>query len=160
MIIPDKYIRLAIINLATGVIDTPIYETVIPKSVIPTPLTYILLSTQSKQQKNTSKCGHNWQCSIVLDICSNNQQGYSSKAVVEDIEQQLSDLIDLSGRNDIAIPPFTVLNTQMLDSHDMSYETPTLTVSRKIVRYQFILQGIYTQGANNAFTYTLPFQLA
>lgn len=162
MLIPDTPIRAAYITALSGITSggnqVPIYDLQVPKNVIPVPKIRILLSTQTKQQWNTSKCGHNWVCSILLDIIYEQMQGYVDRNVVDDIEQQISDILDLQ-HGDIGIAPFVVLNTQMLDAHDMSLQTATTTITRKLVRYQHILAGVYN-STNNGFTYTIPFQLA
>jgi hypothetical protein len=79
----------------------------------------------------------------LLDIVYEQQQGYVDRAVVENIEQQISDIVDLIGSNDLPIPPFTVLNTQLINTNDIITQTPTTTVTRKLIRYQHILNGIY-----------------
>jgi len=146
MVNPDPNIRKAYIAAFAGIqynsVDVPTYDSQVPKDAAIAPIR-IMLSTQTKTQHNTNKCGHNWQCSILLDIVYEQQQGYVDRAVVENIEQQISDIVDLIGQNDLAIPPFAVLNTQMLNSNDIITQTPTTTVTRKLIRYQHILQGIY-----------------
>jgi hypothetical protein len=155
---PNKFIRKSLLSLFTTIVPT--FDVEVPKSVDPIPATRILLSTQTKTQRNTSKCGHNWQCSILVEIINEQHQGYADRSIVDDIDEQISDMVDLIGSNDITIPPFTVYNTQYLEEHDMTLETPTKTINRLLVRYQFILNGIYPNVPNNAFTYTIPFELA
>lgn len=142
---PDTPIRKAYIALLSGITSggnpVPIFDTQVPKN-IDTPLRRLILSTQTKNQSNTSKCGHNWQCSILLDIIYEQQQGYVDRGVVDDIEEQISNIIDLQAQ-DITISPFVTLNTTILDSHDMSLNTATTTIIRKLIRYQHILAGIY-----------------
>lgn len=135
-IIPDKFIRKAFLTLLSG-IGTPIFENKVPKSVDPVPLRRIILSTQTDAQHNTSKCGHNWSHSILLDIISEQPQGYSDKSIVEDIWQTINAVIDV--QNDISVDGFTIYNTQMLDSHDIELDTQTVSINRKLVRYQFIM---------------------
>lgn len=143
MVIPDKYIRKAYISLiniqlANSYLTCPIYDSVVPKDIDPIPPLRIILSTQTKKQANTTKCGHDWQCTILLDIIYEQNLGFVDKVIVETIEEVISNAIDLNP-NDIAIPPFIVYNTQILDSHDMSLETQTKSINRKLVRYEHIV---------------------
>lgn len=146
MLNPDTPIRKAYIAAFAGItyntIAVPTYDSQTPKDES-IPAIRIILSTQTKTQHNTNKCGHNWQCSILLDIVYEQPQGYVDREVVENVEQQISDIVDLIGTNDLAIPPFTVLNTQMVNSNDIITQTPTMTITRKLIRYQHILNGIY-----------------
>lgn len=143
---PDTFVRTALIaafaSITSGGNPVPVYDMQVPKNIIPVPMRRILLTTQTKSQADTSKCGHNWKCSILVDIVYEQPQGYIDRSITDDIEQQISDIVDLS-TGDLSIPPFKVLNTQMLDSHDMSLQTQTTSITRKLVRYQFMLQGIY-----------------
>jgi hypothetical protein len=141
--IPDKYIRQAYITainaeLSANYVTCAIFETEVPKDVIPIPATRMILSTQTKKQANTTKCGHDWNCTILVDIISEQNQGFSDKSITEDLEELVNNAIDISP-SDLLIPPFIVYNTQVLSSNDMGLETPTKTINRKVVRFQHIL---------------------
>lgn len=143
MVIPDKYIRKAYISLiniqlANNYLTCPIYDSIIPKDINPIPPLRIILSTQTKKQANTTKCGHDWLCTILLDIIYEQNLGFVDKVMVETIEEVISNAIDLNPI-DIPIPPFFVYHTEILDSHDMSLQTQTKSINRKLVRYQHIL---------------------
>lgn len=142
-IIPDKYIRQACIaainaQLSGNYISCPIFETEVPMNVIPIPSPRIILSSQTLNQENTTKCGHDWSSTIIIEVINEQQRGYSNKAIVEDILQLVNNAIDVSP-GDLNISPFVVYNTQVLGVTDMGYESPTKTINRKSVRYQFIL---------------------
>lgn len=154
-IIPDKYVRKAFLTLFSG-IGTPMYETKVPKDITPIPPQRVLLSTQTNTQHNTNKCGHNWSHSILLDIISEQPQGYSDKSIVEDIWQQINSVVDV--QSDISVEGFIIYNTQMIESHDIELDTPTKSINRKLVRYQFIMGG--APNNNNGFPYTFPFVLS
>lgn len=138
---PNIPIRQAIISLLSGG-SVPAYYMQVPKSVTPNPSTYILLTTQTKKQVNTSKCGHDWQCSILFDIVDQQLQGFISGVTVDNIEQNISDALDLQN-GDISLTGFTIYNTQIQDSHDIILDTKTHTINRRLVRYQFIVSGEY-----------------
>lgn len=140
---PDKYIRIACITainlqFTNAYATCPIYDTQVPKDVVPIPALRVILSTQTKKQANTTKCGHDWQCTLLFDIINEQPQGYSDRTIIEDIEELISNAIDLNP-GDLDIPPFVVYNTQVADTHDMSLQTQVKSIDRKLVRYQWIL---------------------
>lgn len=145
---PDPYIRQAYLTLFGGLtigsINVPVYVDEVPISVTPIPKTRVLITTQTKQQTNDTKCGHEWNCSILLDIISEQQRGYLNRTIVDNIEQQISDLIDLWTLNEteLMIPPFVCYYTKAADSHSIILDTPTTSIVRKLVRYTHRINGI------------------
>lgn len=142
MTTPDKYIRKAYLlaiaaQFVTDGITCPIYDMQVPKDTSPVPPLRLILSTQTKKQANTSKCGHDWNASILLDIIYEQQQGFTDRSVVDDVETSVNSAIDVE--EDIDCPPFTIYNTQILDTHDMSLQTPTKSITRRLVRIQHIM---------------------
>ena len=168
MVTPDKYIRraylIALANVSSGSVSVPIYDRRVPVNVIPTPATRIIISSQTKQIANETKCGHGWQCSILLDVISEQNNSFVNTAIVDDIEEQISDQIDIwqAKDHDIKIPPFVCYRTLFSDSHDIEIETPTTTIIRKLIRYTHTLNSIamIPDNLNNDFTYQFPFRLA
>lgn len=145
MVSPDKFIRKAYsINLAN--IGCPIYDMVVPKSVIPVPDIYVLITTQTKSPYQTTKCGHEWDCSVLLDIVCHFDQGFYNRIVIDDIETNILTAIDTwtFNKTDISIPPFRVYNTEIGDSHDMSLDTPTKTIARKLLRFRHFMGVVNT----------------
>lgn len=152
--IPDTPVRRAFISALSG-ISVAIYDMVVPKSA-DVPNQYILLTTQTNSQADTSKCGHNWWHTILLDVVSIQDQGYTDRSVLDNICDQINQIVDTL--ESIGIPGFAVYNTQVMDTHDMSLETQTKTINRKLMRYQFLLGP---KGNNFVgFPYTLPFTLS
>lgn len=142
-VLPDKYIRIACIaainlQFTTNYVTCPIYDTQVPKSVDPIPGLRVILSTQTKKQANTTKCGHDWQATLLFDIINEQPQGRSDRTIIENIEELINNALDLNP-GDLDIQPFVVYNTQVLDTHDMPLQTPTVSIDRKLVRYQWIL---------------------
>ena len=134
--IPDTAIRQGLITALAG-IGTPIYDEEVPKTVIPIPAQRVLMTSQNTTQHDTSKCGHMWMSDIMLDIVSEHDQGYSDRAVPEAILNAINLIIDTL--DSIGIPGFIVYNTQVLNIRDLSVQTPTKTINRKLARYQFLL---------------------
>lgn len=137
-----KYIRKAYIALLAGA--TPIYDMEVPKNVTPIPATRILISTQTDTQTNETKCGHDWDSTILLDVISEQQQGFVDRSVVDDIIEFILSRIDtftLTGQ-DIAIAPFPVYYTKVDNITDLTLTTPTKTIVRKLIRFRHILGSV------------------
>ena len=68
--LPDKYIRKAIFNAVNNiVVDTltiPAYDSRVSGNVIPQH--FILMTTQTSQVNQMTKCGDVWESSILIDI--------------------------------------------------------------------------------------------
>ena len=68
--LPDKYIRKAIFNAVNNiVVDTltiPAYDSRVSGNVIPQH--FILMTTQTNQVNQMTKCGDVWESSILIDI--------------------------------------------------------------------------------------------
>jgi len=164
---PDKWIRkaylLALGNVTIGSVNIPVFDRRVPID-IPQPETYVVISSQTKQIADENKCGHGWNCSVLLDIFSQQPTSFVNMQIVDDIEEQISDQLDIwqaKGR-EIYIPPFVVYHTTFSDSHDILIETPNTTIIRKLVRYNHRLNSIATipDNLNNDFTYQFDFKLA
>lgn len=143
MISPDKYIRKAYGQLLSG-IGCPIYDMVLPKDVIPIPQIYVLVSTQTKRPYETTKCGHEWDTTILLDIIGVFENGYARRDLVDDVESAILSAIDTwtFEQTDIEIPPFRVYNTKVDDSHDDYLVTDTKTIVRKLLRFRHYINSV------------------
>ena len=68
--LPDKYIRQAVYNAINNlVVDTltiPAFDSRVSGNIIPDH--YILLSTQTSQVNQMTKCGDVWESSILIDV--------------------------------------------------------------------------------------------
>jgi len=155
-IFPDLFVREAFVSLFSDV-GAPCYDMVVPKD-IEIPNQYILLTDQENRQHSTNKCGHLWATTILLDVVSQNLAGYSNRQPLDELCSNINSLIDLDN-GDITIANFQVMNTQVLNSRDMTLQTPTKTINRKLIRYQFILAKTSVPGSGS-LPYTLDFILS
>lgn len=132
---PNKYIRQAYMAALAG-IDVPVYDMKVPKSVIPHPEPYILLSAQTKTQNSMGRGCHAEDCTITLDIISVQALGYGSRAVLDDTEEQVHNAISAG----ISVAGFSVISTRREDSYDASLDTDAQSVYRRILRYRHVLE--------------------
>lgn len=134
---PDKYIRAAILGVLEAS-EIPAWHKKIPKNVAEIPSSYVLLHSQTKRPTEIGKICYDWSCSIVLDITSINSLGFTSAVTVDDIEEIILDKISpVDGK--IQIENFSVVDVSLLDSTEMTLETGTDTIDRKVMVYNFWL---------------------
>lgn len=147
MLSPDKYIRAKYFEYEVSTFTFYLFDFQVPEDFIPIPSTYVLMSTQTKQIANETKCGHGWNCSILLDIISEQQHGFLDRSIVDDIETEILTAIDTWTfiKTDIGIQPFIVYYTKVEDSRDLSVNTPTKTIVRKLLRISHILNAVDTE---------------
>jgi hypothetical protein len=142
MITPDIPVRTAYLTilsaLGIGSISVPVFVDMVPVNIDPIPNTRVIITSQTTSIDAENKCGHGWKCTILLDIINEQSKGFANRDIVDMIEQQISDLIDIwtYADGDISIAPFTVYHTTFAGSHNMDLETPTRSITRKLVRYE------------------------
>ena len=147
MINPSKYIRKAYLQLLSGLtsgsVPVPVFDRRIPIST-PTPSTRVIITSQTNSITRENKCGHSWECTIILDVITEQDISFVNSAIVDDIEEQISNAIDTwtNTGQDISIPPFTVYHTTFQSSTDFELEFDTTTIIRRVIRYVHILNGI------------------
>lgn len=145
---PDKYVRKAYLaalgNITLGSVHIPVFDERVPINIKPIPLTRIIISSQDKTRDSETKCGHGWECSILLDVISEQNVSFVNASIVDDIEEQISNQIDIwqAIRNEILMPPFVCYYTKFSDSHRIVLETDTTTIIRKLIRYTHRLNSI------------------
>jgi hypothetical protein len=125
---PDIAIRTAYCALP---LSAPIYVDEMPINIKPIPDARVLISTQTKTPRSATNCGHTWECSILLDIIYEQQRGYSNRDVVDLIEQEILTAVD---NQQFSIPPFAITYTTIQEAHSSNLDTPTKTISRKLIR--------------------------
>lgn len=136
---PSKYIRLAYITaleLATGV---KVWHRMVPKNVV-VPASYIILDSQTKNETVNAKPSEGgeggtyfeWLCTLDVNIYKINEKGYSSAAVVDDLEQIVINVI----RTGVSIPNFRNKDTRILESIALDAETDTKSIDRRIVKFE------------------------
>ena len=163
MVNPSKYIRKAYLSalgsVGIGSVTIPIFDKRVPINVS-VPPTRIIISTQTTRIADENKCDHGWECSIVLDVISEQPISFVNSSIVDDIEGQIMTNIDLwsASKAELMIPPFICYHTTYSDSHDIEIDTPTTTIIRRIIRITHRLNNIIE--FNHGFTYIFPFELA
>lgn len=135
---PDKYIRKAFINAIESATGLPVWHKKVPKDTNPVPVKYIIIDNQSKGQNTIAKSTTDannyfeWYCTLDVNIYNINPVGYSKTSVIDDIEQTVINVI----LNGINIDFFSNKNASILDTQDLSSESSTQSIDRKLVKFE------------------------
>lgn len=142
---PNKYIRIGIIAALKGAIPTlKIWYKKVPASVTPIPNVYVLLDSQTKNEtvvsKSTTEKATNfeWLATIDVNIYSVKASGFSDFDVVDDLEQTILSVI----RTGVDIPNFDTKDVRILESQDLSTETETYSIDRKLIKFEIWLNNV------------------
>lgn len=134
---PDKHVRIGYIEALQAATGLKVWHRRIPKNVT-VPAKYIILDAQSKNETVNAK-NHDvrgtyfeWLVTLDVNIYNVNQLGYSNAEAVDDIEQIVISVI----RQGINIPNFTNKNTEIIESQDLSADTTTQSIDRKIIKFE------------------------
>lgn len=138
---PDKYLRSAYITALQSATGLKVWHKKVPKNTTPVPTKYIILDSQTKNETARSKpsgLGNSqtqfeWLCTLDVNIYNINAVGYSNAAVVDDIEEQV---LSVAKGGVVVVPGFSVKDTSILESMDLSAETSTQSVDRKLVKFE------------------------
>lgn len=137
---PDKYIRLAYITALESATGVKVWHKKVPKNVT-APTKYIILDSLTKNETERSKpdgSGNSqtrfeWLCTIDVNIYNVNQAGYTSSAVVDDLEQIVLNVVR---GGIVSVQGFHNKDTRILESLDLSVETSTQSIDRKLVKFE------------------------
>ncbi len=130
---PDKWIRKYFANTLNGLtvngVNVPIYDTLSGAGKA-----YIIMSTMAKEESNEVKCEMRWNCEITLDIVTiYDKKG--SRVLVDDISEAV-----VNNCEDISIENFTVLDYKREYPADISVNTGTQSIFRKLIKYNLKLK--------------------
>lgn len=134
---PNKYIRKKYISLLAG-IGVPVYDKNLP-SDIDIPKTYILIQTQTKTETNRTKCDKLWKSDTTIDIYTRAIRGAANSAILDDLEELITDQIAPDVNTDIQFDNFVTYNTFVQQTVDVNMQTPQETILHRVLRFQHIL---------------------
>lgn len=128
---PNKYIRQAII---TGLqpYGYSVWYKRVPKSVVPTPTSYILIDSQSKQEAYDAKECFEWLCQVNINIWIVGQQGFPPTTTMDDIEEKV--ITAMKGIQDNK--GLIKRKPKLINQTELSVETDTNSIERRILTYE------------------------
>ncbi len=127
---PDKYIRKAVFDLVNGIVvngkTINCFDTRVTGNAAANQ--YVLLTAQTKEIDKSTKCGHDWITSLLIEIYTKSSANGNSgsRVLVNDIEQAIYTLLR---------PKITVLNYTN-QTQNLTFETQleTVTTTENIFR--------------------------
>lgn len=144
---PNKYVRIGLISaIEIRIPDVPVWYKKVPLNELPIPLKYILLDSQTKIQtvvsKSTTEKGVNfeWLTTIDINIYSLKDFGFSDADDVDDIEQEILSIVTTG----FTIPNFDTKDVRIIESQDLSTETQTNSIDRKLLKIEIWLNNNFT----------------
>src|SRR6478609_6174486 len=90
---PSKPLRIAWVALLSD-IGIPVSDTVVPEDE-QTPNFYVIIHDFSKLMNETCKDEIGWDCTVLVDICQWQPQGYANHDAVDDMEQVILNKVKL-----------------------------------------------------------------
>jgi hypothetical protein len=142
---PDKWIRKAISDRIDNMIVNTISIPCVDVNFTGTtqPLHYVAMSTQTKKDDQTAKCGWEWDCTILLDVITRylGTGNTGSRVLLNDIEERIILLL-----NDFSIEGGFTINSEIeLESSDgTDGHTGTEAYFRQLMRYRISVTEPFT----------------
>lgn len=131
---PDKFIRKAVFDVTNGLTVSgkliKCYDSRVTGTTAPTE--YILMTAQDKSVDKTTKCGYDWNVSLLIEIYTKYASigNTGSRVLLNDIEQEVMDLLNPK----LTIEGFTNV------TQNITYETSLETVTDTAVIYRSFLR--------------------
>jgi hypothetical protein len=139
--LPDKHIRKAVYDAVNNiVVDTltiPAYDSRVPGNVIPQH--FILMTTQTNQVNQMTKCGDVWESSILIDIVTTyNGSGNTGSRLLAD---NILDAVRNATKNLVlSASSGLVIQKQTQDfPNDIVTITSNENIFRKLMRLEFTI---------------------
>lgn len=135
---PDKYIRTAYVNLCKQ-FNPNTWEAGVPINFTPIPTFYILITSQTRNETEVCKDGHEWLCTITVDLNRVQPVGYYGSAPLDDLEEQIVNVIE---NDQLVVQGFIIKETRLVQSQPLVDSNKTQTITRKVFTYQHWLNNI------------------
>lgn len=137
---PDKHIRKAVFDLTNNiVVNSKIIKTFDSRVTGNTNLTeYILMTAQDKTVDKSTKCGYDWNCSLLIEIYTrySSSGNTGSRVLLNDIEQAVMNLLSPK----ITIAGFTNITQNIEYETSLETVTDTENIFRSFLRLNLTLK--------------------
>lgn len=129
---PNTPIRTALVDGLRVAVSGNTWAGILPKDrgVLEN---YILITSQTKNSTERSKCGFEWLCTVNFDIYHLNLLGYNSCVEVDEVEAKIISFIE----NGFTVVGFDLKSHELVNSVDLNLDTDTNSIERRVLTYQF-----------------------
>lgn len=134
---PDKFIRKAIFDKINGIIVSSKTIKCFDSRAPTKENEYVLLTAQSKDQNKTTKCGYDWDCSLLIEIYtkSTSSGNTGSRLLLNDIEQAVWNLL----KPTIEVDNFKNIKQNISFENQLETITDTEIIFRSFLRLELTL---------------------
>lgn len=154
---PSKPLRIAWVALLSD-IGIPVYDTTVPEDET-TPNFYVIIHDFTKLMNETCKDEIGWDCTVLVDICQFQQQGYANHDAVDDIEQVILNKVRLL--NEFVVDGFDTESTNFINSRSQDVIQPPIGAGRNLIRTVLTYEHtLYETLQNAGFDYAFDFPLS
>jgi len=137
---PDKYIRKAVFDATNNiVVNSKIIKTFDSRLTGNANLSeYILMTAQDKDVLKNTKCEHEWECSLLIEIYTrySSSGNTGSRLLLNDIEQAVMDFLNPK----LIIEGFTNVTQNINFETSLETVTDTENIYRSFLRLNLILK--------------------
>jgi hypothetical protein len=136
---PDKYIRKAVFDATNNiVVGSKIIKCFDSRVTGSSNLNeYILMTTQDKSVLKNTKCNHNWECSMLIEIYTkySSAGNTGSRVLLNDIEQAVIDVLNPK----LTITGFTNVTQNITFDASLESITDDSIIYRSFLRLNLVL---------------------
>lgn len=137
---PDKYIRKAIFDLTNNIVVLGNIIKTYDSRASNAPDNYILLTAQTKDIDKSTKCGYEWESSILIEIYTkiSSSGNNGSRTLINDIEQTVMNLLNPK----LLIDNFSNQKQNITFENSLETITDTEIIMRSFLRLNLTLKQI------------------
>jgi hypothetical protein len=134
---PDKYIRKAVIDKLNNIVVNGKTIRCFDSRALDAPDNYILLTAQTKDVDKSSKCGYDWETSLLIEIYTQvtSVKNTGSRVLLNDIEQKVIDLLNPK----LDITGFETITQNTTYENQLETITDTEIIFRSFLRLNLTL---------------------
>ena len=144
MVNPSKYVKVAVLNAVRST-NIPVWYKRKPKSTGGNE--YAILTSVNKNPIDRGKTCFDWSIQVVIDLWSVGVQGYPpTDNSLEDMEEKVLTVMD-----SIVVDGFHVYDRILQQQTDLSVETNTQSIERKVLTYELQLNTNYDNSYLGGF---------
>src|SRR5690606_23342761 len=125
MINPNKYVRIALINVLSAATSISFYDTMLPRDVTPVPSSYGIIYNQTMSRYDVGKANHDWLCGVNIDLYDIGDLGSNNSDTIDDMEEDVLKALE----NGVDVNGFVVQAVSFLKSETVNSQSDTNSIN-------------------------------
>lgn len=135
MINPNKYIRQAIIS-AMSLQGYSVFYKRIPKGVS-SGNAYVIISDMGKGQRDKSRCGYEWTCTVTLNVYTESVNGMPPTTTLDELEETVHNVVRVLKVGN----GFWTKMVNLANQTDLEEFAADRTIDRRVLSYEIWLSN-------------------